>query len=92
MYQAISLASNSATQQGATAENPYSIALNHISTAIWSFPKEPAATMNLAIIQLLAAEKKLKNMNCCMMCYKKATEEPPYTKAVDAILARKIIF
>ena len=99
VYQTISLTLESAEKQGTFSdENPYYLALNPISTSIWKFPKESAATMNLAIIQLLAAKGILKNMNCCMMCFNKENdgireiEDVPYTDAIDAILKKKSSF
>ena len=96
VYQTLLLALDLANKKGCTPENPYSIALNPISTSLWYFPKEPAATMNLAIIQLLAAKEILKNMNCCMMCFNKKNndgtieiEDVPYINAINAVLAKK---
>lgn len=84
-YQTIKLASDSATTQGKTAENPYFLGMNPISTSIWGFDKNAAAYINLAIMYYLTSIKnECKNLCINMWCYKN-DEDDPYINAIKEL-------
>lgn len=84
-YQTIKLASDSASKTGKTAENPYYLGMNPISTSIWGFNKNAAAYINLAIMYYLTSIKnECKNLCINMWCYKNG-EDTPYITAINEL-------
>lgn len=84
-YQTIKLASDSAAKTGKTAENPYYLGMNPISTSIWGFDQNAAAYINLAIMYYLTSiTEECKNLCINMWCYKSG-EDTPYINAINEL-------
>lgn len=89
-YLTIELAYQSARAQNKTAENPYYLSTNPISTAIWGFNKNAAAYINLAIMYFMTSQKKCENI-CINMWSFNDGEDTPYIEALSSLKTKAVI-